>query len=152
MTPEELYKFVKDNAEAIKADAEAGNSDAKNIITTYNMLTRFVENGALGILAGAIEDWKAGRESASTDELLCPVCKKEIATTESTVDWRSETTIRCCADCYDLLSKAQRLQAQGRMSKSFLAQYQERLSNATDELLAEYTRLYGMKGKANERP
>lgn len=61
---QKLYQFVKDNKAAIETDAAAGDSNAKAIITTYKMLTRFVESGALGILAAAIEDWKTEREEA----------------------------------------------------------------------------------------
>lgn len=144
---QKLYQFVKDNAEAIKADAQAGDSNAKNIITTYNMLTKFVENGALGILEGAINDWQAGREVASIEDLLCPVCKIEIADTESTVDWRSDTLIRCCSDCYDLLEKAKLYQHDHNMPKTFLDKYKVRLDNAVAELQREYERLYGKAGK-----
>jgi hypothetical protein len=79
------------------------------------------------------------------EELCCTVCKKEPADTETNPDWKSDTTIRCCSDCADMLNRAKHYQYNYNMPKSFYAQHKEKLNNATDELMREYERLYGKK-------
>lgn len=84
-------------------------------------------------------------EIGNLEELLCPMCLTEIADRDVNPDWRSDTTIRCCSDCGDILNQAKRYDYYHNMPKKFYGQHIEKLNRALDELHREYVRLYGKK-------
>jgi hypothetical protein len=57
MEVEQLYKWVKDHAEEIKAGAASGDYICRNIITTYQMLVVFPEHCALAILGASVDEY-----------------------------------------------------------------------------------------------
>ena len=53
----QLYNAVEAHQDEIFADADAGNTTAKTIISTYNMLVSFPEWAAFGILEMSFHEW-----------------------------------------------------------------------------------------------
>lgn len=60
----DLYDQVKAHKDEILRDMEAGNVHAKTIVATYNMLVRFPEGGAFGILKMSFEEWLKERSAS----------------------------------------------------------------------------------------
>jgi len=63
MEPEQLYELIKQNKDAILQDEDSGHSDAKAIVSSYNLLVRHFDWCALGILEGSFEKWAERRNS-----------------------------------------------------------------------------------------
>lgn len=69
---------------------------------------------------------------------ICPVCKRNESTTESTVDVYSNTPIACCESCALLLSEAMRHQFNNTASRLWLHENREYLARAANALRAVY--------------
>jgi hypothetical protein len=76
---------------------------------------------------------------------MCPVCEREAASTESTVDVYSDTTIECCNSCRELLTQAKKHQFCHTATRSWLDENKTYLDRAVNALQAEYERMYGAK-------
>lgn len=62
MEPElEVYKWCRENKDRIVKAADQGDADARNIITAHQMLVRFPEQIALGLLESAVSKFKKQR-------------------------------------------------------------------------------------------
>lgn len=58
MTPEQLYKWVKDHADELREGAANNKQQAMTIIRLYQMLVARPEHIALGLLEEAVKEYR----------------------------------------------------------------------------------------------
>ena len=56
MTPEQIYAWCKDHKDELLAAQEAGDSNARTIIATHDMMVRYPDHIAFGILEMSVEE------------------------------------------------------------------------------------------------
>jgi len=59
----ETIEFLKKNGYLIRADADTGLREAKQVMSVYGMYYRHPDHVTLGILMGSIDSWKKATSS-----------------------------------------------------------------------------------------
>lgn len=68
VTEANVIEVLKEHQEKIQADADAGQREAKQLISVYGMYYRHPDPPTLGVLMGATDGWLRTTKGTTHDE------------------------------------------------------------------------------------